>query len=141
MKIYRRKSQNRTDEVLQKNKILVGEMGKPMIYSMTGYGRAQEVIDGMEITAEIKSVNHRFFEFSARVPRIYGYLEEKIKSYLQTKIARGKIDVYISFENYSSMGTNVRINRELAKEYLKELKTLSEEADIKYDVIRLIILL
>lgn len=64
-----------------------------MIKSMTGYGRSEQIIDGRDILFEIKSVNHRFFEFSARVPRVYGYLEEKIKSYLQQKISRGKVDV------------------------------------------------
>ncbi|MDE7278715.1 MAG: hypothetical protein K2N26_03195, partial [Oscillospiraceae bacterium] len=53
-----------------------------MIKSMTGYGRFQQTIDGREILVEIKSVNHRYFEFSARVPRAYGYLEEKLKTFI-----------------------------------------------------------
>ncbi|MBQ4100239.1 MAG: YicC family protein [Oscillospiraceae bacterium] len=105
-----------------------------MIYSMTGYGRAQEVIDGMEITAEIKSVNHRFFEFSARVPRIYGYLEEKIKSYLQTKIARGKIDVYITVLNLEGTDVNVEVNSEVAGAYVKALRSLSDKFDLNDDL-------
>ena len=53
-----------------------------MIHSMTGYGHTQEITQGREVTVELRSVNHRFFELSCRVPRAYGYLEEKIKSYL-----------------------------------------------------------
>ena len=67
-----------------------------MIKSMTGYGRAQEIVDGREITVEIRSVNHRFFEFSSRVPRAYAYLEEKLKSLLQGAIARGKVEAAVT---------------------------------------------
>lgn len=56
-----------------------------MIKSMTGFGRAEEIISGRDIIVEIRSVNHRYFEFSARVPRAYGYLEEKLKSYISGK--------------------------------------------------------
>ena len=70
-----------------------------MIRSMTGYGRKQAVTGGMHITAEIKSVNHRYFEFSARVPRAYGFLEEKLKSYIQSLISRGKVECYIQIDN------------------------------------------
>ncbi len=70
-----------------------------MIKSMTGYGRAtKSVIDGMNITVELKSVNHRYFEFASKIPRNYGFLDDKIKTYIQTRVARGKIDCYISIE-------------------------------------------
>ena len=62
-----------------------------MIKSMTGYGRAQKLVDGMDITVEIKSVNHRYFEFSSRLPRNYGFLDEKLKSFFNSALARGKI--------------------------------------------------
>ena len=70
-----------------------------MIKSMTGYGRFQQTIDGREILVEIKSVNHRYFEFSARVPRAYGYLEEKLKSFIQGRVSRGKVDVGVTIFN------------------------------------------
>ena len=60
-----------------------------MIRSMTGFGRSQQIVDGMGITVEIKSVNHRYFDFSSRVPRTYGFLDEKLKTYLQSFISRG----------------------------------------------------
>ena len=64
-----------------------------MIRSMTGFGRAQAATEGFNITAEIKSVNHRYFEFSTRLPRAYAFLEEKIKSYLSSYISRGRLSV------------------------------------------------
>ena len=59
---------------------------------MTGYGRAQAVVGTMSITVEIKSVNHRYFEFNSRVPRSYGFLEEKLKSYVGSRVSRGKVE-------------------------------------------------
>ena len=63
-----------------------------MVKSMTGFGRAQEILEGREITVEVRSVNHRYFEFSSRVPRAHAYLEERLKSYVQKRISRGKVD-------------------------------------------------
>ena len=63
-----------------------------MLKSMTGFGRAQKEIDGYVITVELKSVNHRYFEFSSRVPRQYGFLDEKLKSYINGNVSRGKIE-------------------------------------------------
>jgi len=74
-----------------------------MLTSMTGYGRAQANILNKDITIEIKSVNHRFFDFNSRVPRIYGFLDEKLKSYLQKYINRGKIDVFVLIVNSDSI--------------------------------------
>ncbi|MEE1277809.1 MAG: YicC/YloC family endoribonuclease, partial [Acutalibacteraceae bacterium] len=70
-----------------------------MVRSMTGFGRAEKVFGGMEVTVEIKSVNHRYFEFSSRVPRNYAFLEEKLKSFLKEKVSRGKVEVYVTINN------------------------------------------
>ncbi len=69
-----------------------------MIKSMTGYGRAEEIIDGMSICVEFKSVNHRYFEFYAKVPRIYGFLEEKLKSFTNSLVSRGRGEWFVSVE-------------------------------------------
>ena len=69
-----------------------------MIKSMTGYGRATGSFDGMDITLELKSVNHRYFEFSSRVPRNFGFLDEKLKSFFQEKISRGKVECYVQID-------------------------------------------
>ncbi len=105
-----------------------------MIRSMTGFGRAQETIDGRDILVEIKSVNHRFFEFSCRVPRAYGYLEEKLKSYLQTKISRGKVDVNVTVVTMEGANAHVEINYELAKSYTEALRELSEKLNLADDL-------
>ena len=69
-----------------------------MIKSMTGYGRAQQLVDGMNITVEIKSVNHRYFEFSSKLSRTYGFLDEKLKSFFNGKLTRGKMECYVQIE-------------------------------------------
>nr|WP_317411992.1 YicC/YloC family endoribonuclease [uncultured Solibaculum sp.] len=105
-----------------------------MIRSMTGYGRAQEVLDGLDITVEIKSVNHRYFEFSARTPRAYGFLDEKIKSYLQSRVNRGKVDVYVAVESLDTVEAQVEINDTLAAGYVKALRELSQRYQLPDDV-------
>ncbi|MBQ4251097.1 MAG: hypothetical protein II701_04140, partial [Ruminococcus sp.] len=67
-----------------------------MIHSMTGFGRCETEINGREISVEIKSVNHRYFEFNCRTPRAYSFLDEKLKSYTSTRVSRGKIDMFVS---------------------------------------------
>lgn len=98
-----------------------------MIKSMTGYGRCQQTIDGRDILVEIKSVNHRFFEFSARVPRVYGYLESQLKSYLQGKISRGKVDVGVTILTLEGIDANVEINHALVQSYVNALRSVKDE--------------
>ena len=105
-----------------------------MIRSMTGYGRKQAVIGSMSITAEIKSVNHRYFEFSAKVPRTYGFLEEKLKSYIQGLVARGKIECYIQIENLEEEDCVVEVNHSLAKGYYNALKDLAQRYELRDDI-------
>lgn len=101
-----------------------------MVRSMTGYGRHQETIDSMNITVEIKSVNHRYFDFSSRTPRIYGFLDEKLKSFVQSKVARGKIECYVQVDNLEDDSVVVEINHSLAKGYVEAFKSLSESYGI-----------
>lgn len=106
-----------------------------MIKSMTGFGRAQKVIGTKEITVEIKAVNHRYFEFSARVPRAYSYLEERLKSHVKTLVFRGKVEVSVSVAAIEGeTTTEVRINHGLAKSYLQALQSLSEELQVRNDI-------
>ena len=97
-----------------------------MVKSMTGYGRYQQNVDGMNITVEIKSVNHRYFDFSSRTPRIYGFLDEKLKSYVQTRVSRGKIECYVQIDNLEDDSVVVEINHSLAKGYVNAFDELSE---------------
>lgn len=97
-----------------------------MVKSMTGYGRYQQSIEGMNITVEIKSVNHRYFDFSSRTPRIYGFLDEKLKSYVQSRVSRGKIECYVQIDNLEDDSVVVEINHSLAKGYVSAFDELSE---------------
>ncbi len=103
-----------------------------MIKSMTGFGRAKYENEGRTYTVEIKSVNHKYSDINIKLPRFLNYMEDKIRKTISKAISRGKIDVFISFENYSNKGTNIKINRELAKQYLKELKELADETGIDF---------
>lgn len=111
-----------------------GQVSVPMMRSMTGYGRAQEILEGREITVEIRSVNHRFFEFSSRVPRAYAYLEEKLKSLLQSRIARGKVEAAVTVVTLDGESSDVQINNALAAEYLAALRQMGEALGIQDDV-------
>ncbi len=105
-----------------------------MVRSMTGFGRAKNQINGFDVTVEIKSVNHRYFEFSLRIPRAYNFLEEKIKSVLSQKISRGKVEVSVMVDDLNQNSTVVEINREYADAYIKALTDLSKEYKIKNDL-------
>ena len=104
------------------------------ISSMTGYGRAQCLLDGRDISVEIKSVNHRFFEFSARVPRTYGYLEEKLKAFVYRSVSRGKVDVNVTVLASEGVASEVQVNRELARSYHEQLQALGNELGLADDL-------
>lgn len=105
-----------------------------MIKSMTGYGRAQMPVDGMNITVEIKSVNHRYFEFSSRLPRNYGFLDEKLKSFFMGKLTRGKMECFVSVETLEEPDTLVALNHPLIKGYLAAYEELAETYGIENDI-------
>lgn len=104
-----------------------------MIRSMTGFGRAVAEADGYVITVELKSVNHRYFEFNCRLPRQYGFLEEKLKSYINSRVARGKVDCFLTIEALDTDNAEVIINYTLASAYVKALKELSAEYALRED--------
>ena len=101
-----------------------------MIKSMTGFGRSIYENEGREYLIEIKSVNNRFNDINIKMPRSLNYLEERIKKEILKSVSRGKIDLYITFNNNSDLGKNIKINTEIAKKYIDELKKLSNEAEI-----------
>ena len=105
-----------------------------MIYSMTGYGRAQQLIGGRDITVEIRSVNHRYFEFSTRLPRSMGYLEEILKALVHSRVSRGKIDLNLTVLSLEEHGSQVLLNRPLAEGYLTALRTLGQQLDVEDDI-------
>ncbi len=105
-----------------------------MIRSMTGFGRYEDTIDGRDIIVEIKSVNHRYFEFSSRVTRGYGFLDEKLKSYLQSRISRGKIDIFVSIETLEDADARVLINHSVASGYVNALHELAQRYNLRDDI-------
>lgn len=98
--------------------------------SMTGFGRAKQEEKEKEYLVEIRSVNHKYVDISLKAPRNLLYLEDKIRKLVLNKIARGKIDIYINYTNLGIEGRKVLINKELAKEYIEQLKQLAEETQI-----------
>ena len=105
-----------------------------MIRSMTGYGRSQQILSGREITVELRSVNHRYFEMNARIPRAYGYLEEKLKGYLQPRVGRGKLDVGVFLVNLEGTDAQVELNESLAEGYLRALRGLGQRFNLTDDL-------
>ena len=101
-----------------------------MIKSMTGFGRSVYEKEGREYLIEIKSVNNRFTDFNIKMPRSLNYMEETIKKEMLKSVTRGKIDIYITFNNNSDLGKKISINTEIAKLYIDELKKLSKESQI-----------
>ena len=104
-----------------------------MLKSMTGFGRAVEELEGYVITIELRSVNHRYFEFSSRIPRQYGFLDEKLKSYINSKVSRGKVDCFVGIEALNTESAEVVVNNTLASAYVKALKELSDTYELKED--------
>lgn len=106
-----------------------------MIKSMTGYGRAKREIGGRNILVEIKSVNNRYLDCSIKVPKIFGFLEDKIKSYLSAKgISRGKLEVYVSIDILEEIGISVELDTAYAASYIAALRRLSEEFGLTNDI-------
>lgn len=105
-----------------------------MLRSMTGFGRERAEFEEREILVEIRSVNHRFYEFSARTPRAYGYLDEKLKSLLGGKINRGKVEVAVYIYNKEGVNADITVNREIAHGYIDALRAAAGEFELEDDL-------
>lgn len=101
---------------------------------MTGFGRCLESVDGKTIIVEIKSVNHRYYEFTSRVPRSCGYLDEKLKSFIQGKVSRGKVEVGVSVQSDGASDEKIEVNSEVAKGYITALRSANEELGLEDDL-------
>ncbi len=99
--------------------------------SMTGFGKAKYEQDGRLYNIEIKSVNHKYCDISIRMPRCISYLEEKVKKEITSKVSRGKVDIFINFCNYSEKGRDIKINTDLAKIYIDQLRELCKQAELQ----------
>lgn len=105
-----------------------------MIKSMTGFGRGKYENDGREYVVEIKSVNHRYRDVSIKVPVTLSFLEDKIRKEISNRIFRGKIDVFVSMYDYSQKSKSIKINKDIAKIYISQLKELAEETGITSNI-------
>lgn len=105
-----------------------------MIKSMTGYGKSSLSVNSREYQVEIKTVNHKYIDINIKIPKAISYLEEDIRKLVASKIKRGKVDILIAFENYSKDGNDIRINTELAKMYIENLKKLASEENLSANI-------
>ncbi|MGN0688094.1 MAG: YicC/YloC family endoribonuclease [Oscillospiraceae bacterium] len=105
-----------------------------MIKSMTGFGRGNVILNGRDITVEIRAVNHRYYEFSCRVPRSLGFIEEKLKTLLNGKINRGKVEVSVLIFNTGSVDEKISINREIVRDYIDALRSVKDEFSLNDDL-------
>lgn len=98
-----------------------------MLRSMTGYGRAQKIINGRDILVEVRSVNHRYYEYSSRIPRAYSYIDEKLKALLKSAISRGKAEVSVTINNIEGKDTVIAVNKDVAEGYVNALRSLNQQ--------------
>ncbi len=102
--------------------------------SMTGFGRAKLEKNNRIYQVEMKSVNHKYSDITIKLPRTLSYLEENVKKEVSSNIARGKIDIFVSFENYSEEGKEIVINQELVKEYMKQFTLLAKQNNLSLNI-------
>lgn len=105
-----------------------------MIKSMTGFGRSESITKERKIVIEMKSVNHRYCDLNIKMPKKFNFFEAAIRSHLKQYIGRGKVDIFITYEDYTESNVCVKYNAELAAEYVKYLKQISDEFDMHSDL-------
>ncbi len=107
-----------------------------MIKSMTGFGRAVKVLNGKSITVEIRSVNHRYYEASARLPRSYSFAEEKLKALVKNRVSRGKVEISVLVQNTegSQPDEKITMNKEIIKAYVDALREVKDELNLADDL-------
>ncbi|MEF9969083.1 MAG: YicC/YloC family endoribonuclease [Ruthenibacterium sp.] len=105
-----------------------------MVRSMTGFGRAEQVICGRDITVEIKSVNSRYFEYSSRMPRNVAFLDDKLKKLLNETISRGKVELGLTMQSIGAGDGTVAVNMEVAKSYFEAIAAISETLHLENNI-------
>ncbi len=101
---------------------------------MTGYGRSQKILNGRDILVEIRSVNHRYYEYSSKIPRAYSYIDEKLKLLLKSCISRGKVEISVNITNIESKDSVIAVNKAVAEGYVKALREVADELELKDDL-------
>ncbi len=105
-----------------------------MIKSMTGFGRCEAVTDECKISVEIKAVNHRYLDLSVKMPKKFNYFEAAMRTLLKDYIQRGKVDVFITYEDYTEDQVSLKYNSTLAAEYMKNFEKMAEQFGLEDDV-------
>ena len=105
-----------------------------MIRSMTGYGRAISTIDGREITVEVRSVNNRYLDCNVKLPRIYSYIEDRVKQLVKEHVSRGKVDVYITVINTAGEEVKISLNKPVLEGYLAAMQQVAAEYPVRDDI-------
>ena len=105
-----------------------------MLKSMTGFGRCENITDEYRISVEMKAVNHRYLDLSIKMPKKFNYFEASIRTLLKKYIQRGKVDLFINYEDYTEGNMCLKYNRALAAEYMDYFNKMAEEFSIQNDV-------
>lgn len=105
-----------------------------MAKSMTGYGRSRSLIDGKDITFEVKSVNNRFLDLNIKMNRLYNPLEDRLKQLVRKYTTRGKVDVFLYVDNIEGDKTELSVNREFVESYVRQLEGIIDEYDLNDDI-------
>ena len=105
-----------------------------MIRSMTGFGRCEISDANRKFTVEMKAVNHRYLDVNIKMPKKLGFFESTIRNEMKAYIQRGKVDVFVAYEDYTENNVCIKYNRDLAKEYMKYLDQMAEEFGMENDV-------
>ncbi len=105
-----------------------------MIYSMTGFGRFEQIKNDKKITVELKSVNYKYFDLNIKMPRKFNLFEIQIRNLLKTYASRGKIDMFISYEDMGEGSASLKYNKVLAKEYFDYYKQIQADLEIEDDI-------
>lgn len=105
-----------------------------MIKSMTGFGRAESVTEDRKIVIEMKSVNHRYCDINIKMPKKLNFFETAIRNYLKSYIGRGKVDIFITYEDYTESNVCVKYNPEIAAEYVKYIQQMAQTFELKSDL-------
>ena len=105
-----------------------------MIKSMTGFGRAENLQENRKFTVEMKAVNHRYFDVTIKMPKKLSFFESTIRTYLKNYIQRGKVDVFITYEDFTEENVSLKYNEAIASQYLKYYRQMAETFGLKDDI-------
>ena len=105
-----------------------------VIRSMTGYGRAEKTIDGREITVEMRAVNNRYLDLNVKLPRVYGFAEDAVKSLIKANVNRGKLDLFITVNVTADTSLQISLNKPVLEGYLAALKSIAADYGVRDDI-------